>query len=348
MARLNLRRGSMLKRPKDRWLRYYQDLDRGEIMTVREVLQNYWNHRGLASSTRDNWRSRISALDYHLGHLVVADLDANVLFAYVKNRERGSEVIPAFGQSTTFRLRKGTPSSHNAELKGVLVGAVDFAIRCGLIEPKYKLMFYLKYDTPGARERWLRREEAAAIIAKAKADREKKFPNKARRVYMFLVLALFTGARRNAIMDLTWDRVDFENNTVDFRTKTKTTKRRVIVQMMPELRAILLEERQAEHTRGQTYVTGNRRSGSISADVREFLDKLKLYDVTPHTFRHTWATWATQDGVPPKLICEYLGMTMNTYESTYAHHDPARYGPAVNRTLLPRPDVLAGPHPTEA
>jgi len=48
-----------------------------------------------------------------------------------------------------------------------------------------------------------------------------------------------------------------------------------------------------------------------------------LEDVTPHTLRHTCATWLMQKGVDKYEICGFLGMTMETLERIYGHHHPA-------------------------
>jgi len=46
--------------------------------------------------------------------------------------------------------------------------------------------------------------------------------------------------------------------------------------------------------------------------------------VTPHTLRHTAATWMAQAGVPMWVISKYLGHTSTrTTERIYAHHDPS-------------------------
>jgi integrase len=45
-------------------------------------------------------------------------------------------------------------------------------------------------------------------------------------------------------------------------------------------------------------------------------------DVTPHTLRHTAATWLMQRGVDAWEAAKYLGMTVETLERVYGHHHP--------------------------
>jgi integrase len=44
--------------------------------------------------------------------------------------------------------------------------------------------------------------------------------------------------------------------------------------------------------------------------------------VTPHTLRHTAATWLMQRGVPIWQAAGYLGMSAEVLERTYGHHHP--------------------------
>ncbi len=44
--------------------------------------------------------------------------------------------------------------------------------------------------------------------------------------------------------------------------------------------------------------------------------------ITPHTLRHTAATWLMQLGVDPMEACGYLGMTLEVLQRTYLHHHP--------------------------
>jgi integrase len=44
--------------------------------------------------------------------------------------------------------------------------------------------------------------------------------------------------------------------------------------------------------------------------------------VTPHTLRHTAATWLMQRGVPIWQAAGFLGMSAEVLERTYGHHHP--------------------------
>jgi len=59
-------------------------------------------------------------------------------------------------------------------------------------------------------------------------------------------------------------------------------------------------------------------TGFRSAVRRAGLDK----NVTPHTLRHTAATWLMKNGVSIWEASGYLGMTPETLENVYGHHHP--------------------------
>ena len=65
-------------------------------------------------------------------------------------------------------------------------------------------------------------------------------------------------------------------------------------------------------------------------------------NVTPHTLRHTAATWLMQRGVDPWEAAGFLGMSVQVLIDTYGHHHPNHLrGAADAITRKPRtPSVL--------
>lgn len=159
-------------------------------------------------------------------------------------------------------------------------------------------------------------------------------------IRLFIVLAITTSARSEAICRLTWDRVDFDKGVIDFREKvainplTKAARKgRSIVPMTDEARTALL---QAKASSICDYVISwdgepvmKIRKGFTAAVVRAGLGP----DVTPHTLRHTVLTWLDEDGIPMERISKLAGhRDIDTTRKIYAK-------PSVE-VLRPAADVI--------
>lgn len=85
---------------------------------------------------------------------------------------------------------------------------------------------------PPAKERWLERDEAAALLRAARAEPKARF-----HLPLFIMTGLYTGARRNAILNLRWTQntkggwVDPERGRIDFNSvgRPQTKKKRPII-----------------------------------------------------------------------------------------------------------------------
>jgi integrase len=138
-----------------------------------------------------------------------------------------------------------------------------------------------------------------------------------------VTLALATGARMGAILDLTWDRVDFAHGTIDFMPagRDKTNKRRVVVAMATKAREALLEARKAALSDYVIEYAGKQ----VASVKRAIASAARRSGVpcSPHVFRHTAAVWMAQDDVPMQKISQVLGHTSSRItESTYARYSP--------------------------
>ena len=164
------------------------------------------------------------------------------------------------------------------------------------------------------RDRWLTPDEAIALIDAAKAPH----------VRLFIQVALYTGARSGAILDLTWNRVSFDLKRIDFNKPGVVTanKKRAIVPIQDELVEILKEAKRGALS-DSVIEFGGGPVESVKNGFAKACKRAKLVGVTPHTLRHTAATWAAQSGVAMWEIAGMLGhASSETTERVYAKHAP--------------------------
>lgn len=164
------------------------------------------------------------------------------------------------------------------------------------------------------RDTWLTKEDARALVDAAQSPHIK----------LFLTLGLATGARGGAILDLTWDRVDFAHGTIDFRPagRHQTNKRRTVVPMNGVARAAL-----EEAYRGRLTDHVIEYGGKPVQEVKKAIQRLSAktgIKASPHVLRHTCAVWMAQADVPMQKIAQYLGHTSTRVtEQVYARYSPS-------------------------
>jgi integrase len=169
---------------------------------------------------------------------------------------------------------------------------------------------------PPPRDRWLTREEAKRLRLAAK-----KTPH----LYRFVVLALKTGSRSGVLLNLEWSWIDLERGLMNRRGPREAesaTKRTPPVRLGKSLVRLMRRWKKADgkvkhviHYDGQP-VQKLRRSFASACKVAG------LEGVSPHTLRHTRATWLMQEGIDPWEASGHLGMSMRVLESTYGKHSP--------------------------
>lgn len=232
------------------------------------------------------------------------------------------------------KRRDMAPDTIKTEL-GILRSALRWSAAEGWI-PTAPAVWRPEGSDP--KDRWLTTDEALALIEAAKAPH----------IRLFILLALHTAGRAGAILDLTWDRVSFDLNRIDLNRagKARSRKRRAMLPINPELAEAL---REAKRGALSDYVVefGGHQVGSIKNGFAAACTRAGLKDVTPHTLRHTAATWAAQAGTPMWEIAGMLGhASSRTTEAVYAkHHPDFLKGPtnAVADRLRSAPQVQLNP-----
>lgn len=233
---------------------------------------------------------------------------------------------------------------------GVLRAAINHAHREGRMT---RFVAVHLPDRPDARDRWLTRSEAARLVAGALGfmfvqcsdlrtrkvrfiiwDRERAYARL--HLPLFILIGLYTGARKEAILALRWSQVDLDGGRLDFNAPgaRRTNKRRAKIpipsKLMPHLRRARLrgvdpEEVSEGLDRNEIGFVVNEnglRLGDIKRGFASACRRAGLEDVSPHVLRHTCATWLMQRRVPMWEAAGFLGMTRETLERVYGHHHP--------------------------
>lgn len=147
-------------------------------------------------------------------------------------------------------------------------------------------------------------------------------------IRLLMLIALATGARRQAILDLTWDRIDLDRRVIDFRTPDERSildtgheKGRAIVDIGDGLFEALSEAK--EWRRRTTYVIEfrGRRLKDPKEGVKAVFDAAGLSGryMGLHALRHTLATEASAAGIDMRRVQKMLGHSdIKTTEDVYA------------------------------
>jgi integrase len=219
------------------------------------------------------------------------------------------------------RLRDGVKDATAAKELSVLRAALHYAVKNGyLVSAPF---VELPERQPG-RDRWLTRSEAARLLSESRRE-----PKARLHLPLFVLIALYTGARRGAILGLRWSQIDLVNGRIDFNEpgRPRTNKRRPIIPIPDALRWFL---RAAQRRTNCPFVINydGERLQRIRRSFEAACTRAGLTDVTPHVLRHTCGTWLAQAGVDLHQIAGWLGHSNERTTELYAHHHPDHFAAA--------------------
>lgn len=226
------------------------------------------------------------------------------------------------------KAARNTPVSDSTIRRelGVLQAALNHAVAEGRLESAPVVS--LPPSAP-PRERWLRREEAAALL------REIRRTPQAKHVARFLLIGLYTGTRPGTILRTRWRRAEADDAPwLDLdrgiyhragANEAVTNKRRGACRLPGRLLAHL---RRWER-RGGDFVV--ERAGKPVSDVGKALDgsaaRAGIERLTPHTIKHTAVSWFFQAGGSLEDAAAFFATTAATLERVYNAHDAEYQAP---------------------
>jgi integrase len=299
----------------DRFVGKCEALRSRSKITFGEIWEAYRDDRSkdgkLIGAFDANWK----ALKHRFAALAVTDLTDDVCRDYARERlEAGRTVrkcnlLTGRTEERRLPISVGTVWSELLRLRSCL----NWAAKRRVIPWAPHVWLPSK---PAPRDRVLTEVEVTRLIDAC------VMPH----IRLFVVLAITTAGRSAALLELTWDRVDFAAGTIDLRVREtldpllKTARKgRSIVVMTEEARSELLQAKAGARTLHVVEWDGmpikKIRKGFEAAVQRAGLGR----DVTPHVLRHTVLTWLDEDNVPMERISRLAGhRNVDTTRTIYA------------------------------
>jgi integrase len=171
-------------------------------------------------------------------------------------------------------------------------------------------------DKTVARERWLTREEAKRLRRSAM-----KFPH----LYRFIILGLATGTRSGILLGLRWDQINLASGVLTRRRPGETdaaNKSNPPVRLKRSVTRLLARWKAKDGKIPWVIHYDGERIYSVKNSWKATCKDAKITGASPHTMRHTRATWLMQGGVDLWEAAGHLGMSVRVLETVYGKHHP--------------------------
>jgi integrase len=195
---------------------------------------------------------------------------------------------------------------------------------------------------PPPREHAIDRAQAARLLAAARPFH----------LRLFILVAMTTGARAGAILDLTWDRVDLDRGILDLRDPARavTNKRRGVVPVDAALVCVLRQARAVARCAHVVEYAG-RRVTSVRRAFRAAVARADLPAwLGPHVLKHSVISWLAEAGFPADLIGDLTETDPRTIRRIYRKVRPDALRPlaaalASGLPTGPAPTLWSSDHP---
>lgn len=312
-----------------------------EQITVGDVLLTYDSDCRDHQANKRTFDGRLKRLNDWWGAKLLADVNGQSCRDYVKFRKKVG------GARRDLEDLRAAINHHAKE--GLHRGVVRVAL-----PPKGH-----------ARDRWLTRAEAARLVwacwrhrerqrRHRGADAGKLLPTKKRplqHVARFILIALYTGTRAGAIASASPYK-DKGHSWVDLDTglfyrlaegRRGTNKRQPPVRLPTRLVAHMRRWKERKISTSHFIEYRGSPIKEVNNGLEHAVELAGLEgNVTPHTLRHTAATWLMINGAKMYDAAAFLGMSEETLRNVYGHHHPD-YQREAAEAITRKPSPMVSP-----
>jgi integrase len=230
------------------------------------------------------------AIGPFFGHMEADAITVEDCRAYTKRRRETAYFV---SKKTGERklVQDGTIHTELGHLRMVLVWAKEHKLIAEA--PRIE-----RPSKPEPKDRHLTRDEVRRLIECAKVPH----------IELAILFLISTGARVSAMLEMIWDRVDFDREMIQLRNPFDRARRkgRATVPMNRSLKAALEKAKKAALTNNVIEWAGEPVK-SIRKGIGAAAAAAKLESVSPHVLRHSAAVWLAEEGHSMDEIAQFLG-----------------------------------------
>ena len=307
----------------------YRKEKRQHNYTVTEAINRYIAE-GNPKKAENTRRKYISALEWfkkEIGSIPIKTLERSDLKAcrdklQKKYKEVPIKGKPGQGKKTNKFISNSTVNRYLDYFGAFLTHCVD---EYEIIKTNPKIGAKLKLKENEPRKRWLKELAERQTLLQACKDTDYE-------LYLCVLFALTTGARKSEILNLTWENTDLENKAIYFK-KTKNGEDRTI-----PITDVLLKELTNFYEASKAKkikklkdnylfirTDGKQKTSLIDKFYPKVVDRWaaaqKYEKITFHGLRHTYISIASLLGFNISIVKKIVGHKFDSVTGGYTHAD---------------------------
>jgi integrase len=296
--------------------------------TLTEVFQRYMlEHQGRDASLpqRIQWwcncfaDTPLSEIDTDSVCMLVEELKTNGPRYYCGRDWRGTAIFKAKGK----RLKPATVNRYVAALSALLTYASKRRLTPKGWDHPCRGIGREREDN--AKDRYLSIEERKSLLSAARESSWDK-------LYLLVLMAVVTGARKGDLLGLRWEDIDLQNGRATVH-RTKNGDPRVLPLTDPIIEELTRLKPKSES--GLVFESRRAPGKAFNPDAafKVALTKARIKNFRFHDLRHTCATYLALEGTSDILLANLMGHRTLAMTRRYTHYNVSDKAKVVNKIL---------------
>ena len=288
--------------------------------TVKQAIDKYINDGNpkKPEKTRQDFISHLEWFKKEIGSIPIRTLERSDLKMCRNKLKKKHKTVPIKGKQGRETEEYISNSSVNKYLANFSIFLSHCVNEYEIIKSNPMIGAKLKLKENEPRKRWLKdlKERQALLHACKEADYE---------LYLCVLFALTTGARKSEILNLTWKTVDLENGAIYFLNTKNGDDRTIPIPdiLYSELKAFKDQNKVRRLKNDYVFTTdeGKPNEHLIGKIYPRVVDSCDFEKITFHGLRHTYISIASLLSTNPSITKKIVGHRFESVTGAYTHAD---------------------------